>query len=150
MLMLIDNVCIESLSIDITEDSLRKASKGAQNLERRIAEMKRTDADKLKNEYQKLVEGLQQEEQAREAEEAFMTSPVLPEDLLKEAIPGNIRKAEHFVAFLKRFVEYLKTRMKVLHVVSETPASFLQHLKELTFIERKPLRYGFPRQANRA
>ena len=33
---------------------------------------------------------------------------VLPEDLLKEAIPGNIRKAEHFVAFLKRFVEYLK------------------------------------------
>lgn len=36
---------------------------------------------------------------------------VLPDDLLKEAIPGNIRKAEHFVAFLKRFVEYLKVRM---------------------------------------
>lgn len=36
------------------------------------------------------------------------SSPVLPDDLLKEAIPGNIRKAEHFVAFLKRFVEYLK------------------------------------------
>lgn len=32
----------------------------------------------------------------------------LPEDLLKEAIPGNIRRAEHFVAFLKRFIEYLK------------------------------------------
>lgn len=31
--------------------------------------------------------------------------------------------------------------MKVLHVVSETPPSFLQHLKELTFIERKPLRF---------
>lgn len=37
--------------------------------------------------------------------------PVLPEDLLKEAIPGNIRKAEHFVAFLKRLVEYLKVRL---------------------------------------
>lgn len=35
-------------------------------------------------------------------------SIVLPDDLLNEAIPGNIRKAEHFVAFLKRFVEYLK------------------------------------------
>lgn len=34
----------------------------------------------------------------------------LPEDLLKEAVPGNIRRAEHFVAFLKRFVEYLKVR----------------------------------------
>lgn len=32
----------------------------------------------------------------------------LPEDILREAIPGNIRKAEHFIAFLKRFVEYLK------------------------------------------
>lgn len=107
----IDNVCIESLSIDITEDSLRKASKGAANLEKKIQEMKKTDADKLKNEYQKLVEGLQQEEQAREQEEAFMTNPVLPEDLLKEAIPGNIRKAEHFISFLKRFVEYLKVRL---------------------------------------
>lgn len=35
---------------------------------------------------------------------------VLPEDLLTEAVPGNIRRAEHFVAFLKRFIEYLKVR----------------------------------------
>jgi len=35
----------------------------------------------------------------------------------------------------------LQTRMKVLHVISETPPSFLNHLKELTFIERKPLRF---------
>jgi len=33
---------------------------------------------------------------------------VLSKDMLDEAIPGNIRKAEHFVAFLKRFIEYLK------------------------------------------
>lgn len=83
----------------------------------------------------------------------------MPDDLLKEAVPGNIRKAEHFVAFLKRFVEYLKvylhcyydtlatdpfpqTRMRVLHVVAETPLSFLQHLKDITFIERRPLRYA--------
>ena len=39
---------------------------------------------------------------------AYLCCTVLPEDLLKEAVPGNIRKAEHFVAFLKRFVEYLK------------------------------------------
>ncbi|KAI4257347.1 MAG: hypothetical protein L6R42_005737, partial [Xanthoria sp. 1 TBL-2021] len=31
--------------------------------------------------------------------------------------------------------------MKVLLVISETPPSFLQHLKDLTFIERKPLRF---------
>lgn len=104
----IDNVCIEALSIDITEDLLRKATRGAQNLETKIAEMKTSDAAKLQNEYQKLVDGLREEQERREAEESFMTNPVLPEDLLKEAVPGNIRRAEHFVAFLKRFVEYLK------------------------------------------
>lgn len=136
----IDNVCIESLSIDITEDSLRKAGRGAANLERKITEMKATDSKKLQDEYSKLVQGLRDQDEAND-EGAFMRNPALPEDLLKEAVPGNIRRAEHFVAFLKRFVEYLKTRMKVLHVISETPPSFLQHLKELTFIERKPLRF---------
>ncbi|SMY25734.1 unnamed protein product [Zymoseptoria tritici ST99CH_1A5] len=136
----IDNVCIESLSIDLTEDSLRKAARGASNLERKITEMKDTDAEKLQNEYAKLVEGLREADEARD-EGAFMSNPALPDDLLKEAIPGNIRRAEHFTAFLKRFIEYLKTRMKVLHVISETPPSFLQHLKELTFIEKKPLRF---------
>jgi DNA excision repair protein ERCC-2 len=170
-------VCIESLSIDLTEDSLRKATRGANNLERKVTEMKSTDAKKLQNEYEKLVAGLREADEGRE-EDAFMANPgmlsithlslaprkwanyapALPDDLLKEAVPGNIRRAEHFIAFLKRFVEYLKvvithefrvvlsvsdsvqTRMKVLHVISETPPSFLQHLKDLTFIEKKPLR----------
>lgn len=136
----IDNVCIESLSIDLSEDSLRKAARGASNLEQKITEMKDTDAEKLQNEYSKLVEGLREADEARD-EGAFMSNPALPDDLLKEAVPGNIRRAEHFTAFLKRFIEYLKTRMKVLHVISETPPSFLQHLKELTFIEKKPLRF---------
>ena len=136
----IDNVCIESLSIDLTEDSLRKATRGANNLERKIQDMKGTDAEKLQSEYSKLVEGLREAEQARD-EEQFISNPVLPDDLLKEAVPGNIRRAEHFVTFLKRFIEYLKTRMKVIHTISETPPSFLTHVKDLTFIERKPLRF---------
>jgi DNA excision repair protein ERCC-2 len=122
----IDNVCIESLSTDITEESLRKATRGANNLERKISEMRETDQEKLQSEYQKLVDGLRDADQARE-EDSFMANPgkphflrantcnesdeadaVLPDDLLKEAVPGNIRRAEHFVAFLKRFIEYLK------------------------------------------
>ena len=30
--------------------------------------------------------------------------------LISEAMPGNIRKAEHFMGFLRRFNEYLKVR----------------------------------------
>jgi DNA excision repair protein ERCC-2 len=103
----IDNVCIESLSTDITEDSLRRATRGAENLANKITEMRETDAEKLKNEYAKLVEGLREADEARQ-EDAFMSNPALPDDLLKEAVPGNIRRADHFVAFLKRLLEYLK------------------------------------------
>ncbi|PIL23967.1 hypothetical protein GSI_13718 [Ganoderma sinense ZZ0214-1] len=134
----IDNVCIESLSIDLTRPMLDSAARSVVKLGDKIEEIKKTDASKLQDEYAKLVEGLQE---ASSDEDAFVSNPVLPEDLLKEAIPGNIRKAEHFVAFLKRFVEYLKTRMRVLHVVAETPLSFLQHLKDITYIERRPLRF---------
>lgn len=136
----IDNVCIESLSLDLTDETLKKASRGANKLGEAIEDMKTQDSEKLQNEYEQLVEGLRQAEIARD-QELFMANPVLPQDLLDEAIPGNIRKGEHFIAFLKRFIQYLKTRMKVLHVISETPTSFLQHLKELTYIERKPLRF---------
>ena len=129
----IDNVCIESLSTDITEDSLRKATRGAHHLEMKITDMKVTDQKKLEDEYQKLIEGLRDVDEARE-EGAFMANPgrpvkrtvaclntffaelllidlstlVLPDDLLKEAVPGSIRRAEHFVSFLKRFIDYLK------------------------------------------
>ncbi|KAJ8584284.1 DNA repair helicase [Rhizopogon salebrosus TDB-379] len=137
----IDNVCIESLSIDLTRPMLDSASRSVVKLSEKIEEIKKTDAAKLQDEYAKLVEGLQESTADASDEDAFMANPVLPDDLLKEAIPGNIRKAEHFVAFLKRFVEYLKTRMRVLHVVAETPLSFLQHLKDITYIERRPLRF---------
>jgi len=133
----IDNVCIESLSIDLTRPMLDAAARSVDKLADKIEEIKKTDASKLQDEYAKLVEGLQEAAD----EDAFTSNPVLPEDLLKEAVPGNIRKAEHFVAFLKRLVEYLKTRMRVLHVVAETPLSFLQHLKDITYIERRPLRF---------
>ncbi|QLL34925.1 hypothetical protein HG536_0H03000 [Torulaspora globosa] len=137
----IDNVCIESLSLDLTNDVLKRATKGANALENRIQEVRRVDAKKLQDEYDKLVKGLHTAEILEPGEEAALETPVLSEDLLTEAIPGNIRRAEHFVSFLKRLIEYLKTRMKVLHVISETPKSFLQHLKQLTFIDRKPLRF---------
>lgn len=35
--------------------------------------------------------------------------------------------------------------MRVLHVVAETPQSFLAHLKEITFIERRPLKFAAER-----
>ncbi|KAJ7219264.1 hypothetical protein GGX14DRAFT_435418 [Mycena pura] len=136
----IDNVCIESLSIDLTRPMLDSAGRSITKLGEQIEEIKTKDSAKLQEEYVRLVNGLKDPSED-DAEDTFMSNPLLPVDLLNEAVPGNIRKAEHFVAFLKRFVEYLKTRMRVLHVVAETPLSFLQHLKDITYIERRPLRF---------
>ncbi|RLU24136.1 hypothetical protein DMN91_004346 [Ooceraea biroi] len=65
-----------------------------------------------------------------------------------EAVPGNIRNAEHFIGFLKRFVEYLKTRLRVQHVVQESPAAFLRDIQTKVAIDRKPLRFCATRLAS--
>lgn len=94
----------------------------------------------MKEEYNRLVAGLKDANVARETD-LVLSNPILPEEVLKESIPGNIRNAEHFISFLKRFVEYLKTRLRVQHVVSESPASFLKDVYGKVCIERKPLRF---------
>ncbi|TXT04246.1 hypothetical protein VHUM_04244 [Vanrija humicola] len=134
----IDNVCIESLSIDLTRPMLESAARSVAKIGDKIDDIKKNDAQKLQDEYEKLVAGLSN---ARGEEDDLLANPVLSDDMISEAIPGNIRKAEHFIAFLKRFIEYLKTRMRVLHVVAETPQSFLAHLKEITYIEKRPLQF---------
>ncbi|KAJ3139729.1 DNA-dependent ATPase of the nucleotide excision repair factor 4 complex [Physocladia obscura] len=136
----IDNVCTESLSVDLTRPILDASTRSITALAEKIEDLKANNSEKLQNEYNRLVEGLKEVQEARNAEE-LMANPVLPDDILNDAVPGNIRRAEHFVAFLRRFIEYLKTRMRVMHVVAESPVSFLQHVREITFIERKPLRF---------
>lgn len=57
-----------------------------------------------------------------------------------EAVPGSIRTAEHFLGFLRRFLEYLKSRLRVQHVVQESAPQFLKDIFEKVCIDRKPLR----------
>ncbi|KAI8868408.1 DNA repair helicase [Ramicandelaber brevisporus] len=140
----IDNVCLESMSIDISRPNLEASMRSITKLEDRLRDMKQNDADKLRNEYQRLLDGLKEIGQARD-EDLYMANPTLPDDIVNEVVPGNIRKADHFVAFLKRFVEYLKMRLRVMHVVAETPVSFLQHVREVTMIEQRPLRFSVSR-----
>ncbi|XP_033210261.1 general transcription and DNA repair factor IIH helicase subunit XPD [Belonocnema kinseyi] len=136
----IDNVCIDSMSVKINRRLMEKSSSNIQVLEKTVAEMREDDVNKLQEEYNRLVEGLKDAHEARETD-MILANPVLPNEVLEEVVPGNIRSAEHFVSFLKRFVEYLKTRLRVQHVVQESPASFLRDIQNKVCIERKPLRF---------
>ncbi|KAG7198223.1 hypothetical protein KM043_005630 [Ampulex compressa] len=143
----IDNVCIDSMSVKVNRRIMEKSSANIQLLEKTVAEMKEDDINKLREEYDRLVAGLKDAQLARETD-IILSNPILPNEVLQEVVPGNIRNAEHFVGFLKRFVEYLKTRLRVQHVVQESPAAFLRDIQAKVSIERKPLRFCAERLAS--
>lgn len=75
----------------------------------------------------------------------WLANPVLPEDILREAVPGNIRRAEHFVAFLRRLVQYLKGRLLTSQVETEGPVSFVTSLNKEVAIDQKSLKFCYDR-----
>mmetsp|Transcript_4027 Transcript_4027/g.16062 ORF Transcript_4027/g.16062 Transcript_4027/m.16062 type:complete len:772 (+) Transcript_4027:286-2601(+) len=142
----IDNVCIEALSVNIRQQTLDAAGRNITSLSGKIERAKQTDARRLREEYARLVDGLAQQGVLRRGGgEDALQNPVIPDDILREAVPGNIRRAEHFVAFLRRFVEYLKTRMRATQVEQETPAAFLAHLQQSVAIDGKTLKFCYDR-----
>lgn len=44
---------------------------------------------------------------------------------------------------MKRVVEYIKLRLRIQHVVQESPAGFLRDIHAKVCIDRKPLRFFF-------
>jgi DNA excision repair protein ERCC-2 len=36
------------------------------------------------------------------AADGVLANPALPADILQEAVPGTIRRAEHFIAFMRK------------------------------------------------
>ncbi|NXL54858.1 ERCC2 helicase, partial [Podilymbus podiceps] len=136
----IDNVCIDSMGVNITRRTLDRCQANVATLQATIQKIKETDARRLAEEYRRLVEGLREASVARETD-LYLANPVLPDEILQEAVPGSIRTAEHFVGFLKRFVAYLRARVRGPRVVQESPPAFLKDLYEKVCIERKPLRF---------
>ena len=74
----------------------------------------------------------------------------MSQDVLHEAVPGNIRRAEHFISFMRKLVEHLKGRLRTVAgpnggVESETPLAFLHRLINKTSLEAKPLKFAYSR-----
>lgn len=143
----IDNVCIDSMSVKINKRIIERSANSLQVLEKAVQEMREDDTKRLNDEYQRLVQGLKDATVARETD-MVLANPVLPDEILKEVVPGNIRNADHFIGFLKRLVEYIKLRLRVQHVVQESPASFLKDCQQKVCIERKPLKFCAERLAS--
>lgn len=162
----IDNVCIEALSVTLDRRLLDGAAANLSRLGNEVKSMKAADAGRLQDEYNRLVAGLgaggalgdalaagaaagsARADGVRGGEEDLLASaaaPLLPASVLEEAVPGNIRNAELFVRFMKHIVAWLRERVKVAAVQTETPTSFLTALSAKLAVDIKPLRFAYAR-----
>ena len=142
----IDNVCIEALSVTLDRRMMEASVRSVNSLERKVSDMRRSNNERLSREYADLVNGLAEQGIVRQGADATMANPVLSDDILQEAVPGNIRKAEHFVAILKKLVIYLRNFLRDgKDLESKTPLAFMQSLQTSTALERKPLRFTYSR-----
>ena len=69
----------------------------------------------------------------------------MPDDILKEAVPGNIRRAEHFLSVLRRLVQYLKSRLQTENFEKESPVSFVASVNAQAGLDQKTLRFCYDR-----
>ncbi|CAK9004537.1 unnamed protein product [Durusdinium trenchii] len=137
----IDDVCIESLSVKLNRQRLDQSSGNLTRLGNEIERVKKEDASRLQEEYKRLVQGLRQAGQIDEAMADQLQSPVLPEDLVSEAIPGNIRRAEHFIALLRRIVNFCRRYLHVERAQCEGPLSICHKLEEDAEVDSKSLKF---------
>jgi len=143
----IDNVCIEALSVQIRPQTLDGAARNISSLNRAITRAKATDERRLRAEYERLVQGMTQAGamEGGGGGEEWLANPVIPPDLLREAVPGNIRRAEHFLALLQRLADFLRAKLAGPNVTEETPGAFLATLSGAAGIDGKTLRFCYDR-----
>jgi DNA excision repair protein ERCC-2 len=163
----IDSVCIEAFSVTIHSRNLERATRSLGRLSGEVNRVKATDGARLQNEYRNLVNGLIEQglldggdggggggndaAVVRNGDGGSgLASNILSEDVVNEMVPGNIRRAEHFIAFMKKIVEHLKVRLRTISgpgggVTSETPLAFLHRMVTTTSLEAKPLKFAYTR-----
>ena len=103
----IDNACIEAFSMNIGTRTLQLAGENLRQIEQLIEQEKQSGKDRLMKEYKSLVKGLVKQNVIK-SENEMLSNPILDRDVLKESVPGNIRKAEHFIPVLRKILICLK------------------------------------------
>ena len=136
----IDNICIEVMSINFRLPTLEACTRNLGRISSELTRMKQTDASRLREEYERLVHGLAQSGTLPVNAE-LASNPVLPDEILHQAVPGNLRRAETFVKYLHKLVAFLKRRMEVNEVVQESPTAFLHKLDAEEEDFAKPMKF---------
>eukprot|EP00392_Amoebophrya_sp_AT5.2_P007087 g7101.t1 len=141
----IDDICSEALSVEMNEAKLTGAEVNISALKNEINRVKNEDANRLQEEYQRLVQNLQQAGRLNENLADRLQSPVIPEDIREEAVPGNIRKGEQFLKILHELVAFFKSYINVDRASSDQPLSLLQKIQDRLDVDGRTLKFFYER-----
>lgn len=152
----IDNVCIEALSVDLEEPLLRRAGRNITQLNSAITRAKDSASERLEREYRRIVEGLPLHQSnallmrpdqghAFAGGDEVPAAPVLPTDVVQEAVPESIQKAEEFVGLLDKVITFLKRRASSEVVSQEKPVPFLRDIAASCKVSKKTFQYTHDR-----
>eukprot|EP01125_Pyxidicula_operculata_P016556 TRINITY_DN5709_c0_g1_i3.p1 TRINITY_DN5709_c0_g1~~TRINITY_DN5709_c0_g1_i3.p1 ORF type:complete len:553 (-),score=47.38 TRINITY_DN5709_c0_g1_i3:25-1683(-) len=138
----IDDVCIEALSIEIDKRAIESSARNVTTLHNMVERTKKEDISRLNEEYQRLLQGINTSVPSDgPINDVNRPSPILPDDVVKEAIPEEIHKAEQFLNHVHNFVEFVRGRLRIQEVVSSSPTIFRAAVKDKTNIDSKTLKF---------
>ena len=86
---LLHTFALQALSVNLRQQTLDAAGGNITRLSAAIERSKATDAARLHNEYQRLVSGMQA--QGAIPDDNWLANPVLPDDILREAVCSSAR-----------------------------------------------------------
>lgn len=65
----------------------------------------------------------------------MLSHPILQKDIVKESIPGSIRKAQHFLPVLRKIIVYLKALLSTNQLKMISPLKLVYELQKEYFID---------------
>lgn len=63
------------------------------------------------------------------SEMEMLSHPIIQKEVIKEAIPGNIRKADHFLPVLRKLIVYFKKLLSAKELKCLSPLQLVYELQ---------------------
>ena len=139
----IDDVCIESMTVKLNRHSLDAAASNLKRLYREVASLRQRDSSRLKDEYERLVQGMVAAGDMDPDVAAKIPVPnVIPTEgnLGRLLVPGSVRKAENFLSLLQAVLAFFKQHIVTQKSKSEGTLMFCHRIEEAQHVDAKTLK----------
>ena len=75
------------------------------------------------------------------SEKEMLSNPILTQDLSTESIPGNMRRATHFLPVLRKLIVFFKDLLNTKDMKMESPLNLVYKLQNDYFIDQRTLKF---------